>query len=308
MNIFVSSQLFWYSCLFLLKIYEHREFFKISQTLDLNSSCLVLTLRKFFNERIWVLANLNEYFLVAVSEIWYSMWTIWVFDSCNSLMTFDVFYDGNNIFFGFTIGEKKSINSELWHACAGPLVSLPPVGSLVVYFPQGHSEQVCHLFFFSTPFILFNIQQFLDSDSNGTFQQLKFQVAASMQKETDFIPNYPNLPSKLICMLHNVTLHVWESQQSRYCFKLIKFYGLLMHMFIFFKQADPETDEVYAQMTLQPVNKVGQWFNLRINMYTIKLCLFSHVIMSTYRACFWSICSTVWQGSSTGIWHGPQAK
>lgn len=24
------------------------------------------------------------------------------------------------------------------------------------------------------------------------------------------------------------------------------------------KQADPETDEVYAQMTLQPVSKVGQ--------------------------------------------------
>ncbi|GAY37619.1 hypothetical protein CUMW_030420 [Citrus unshiu] len=89
-------------------------------------------------------------------------------------------------------GERKTINSELWHACAGPLVSLPPVGSLVVYFPQGHSEQ----------------------------------VAASMQKENDFIPNYPNLPSKLICMLHSVTLH-----------------------------ADPETDEVYAQMTLQPVNK-----------------------------------------------------
>ncbi|XP_022946080.1 auxin response factor 19-like [Cucurbita moschata] len=89
-------------------------------------------------------------------------------------------------------GERKNINSELWHACAGPLVSLPPVGSLVVYFPQGHSEQ----------------------------------VAASMNKETDFIPSYPNLPSKLICMLHNVTLH-----------------------------ADLETDEVYAQMTLQPVNK-----------------------------------------------------
>jgi hypothetical protein len=41
-------------------------------------------------------------------------------------------------------GERKApaINGELWHACAGPLVSLPPVGSLVVYFPQGHSEQV----------------------------------------------------------------------------------------------------------------------------------------------------------------------
>ncbi|KAJ1698660.1 hypothetical protein LUZ63_007172 [Rhynchospora breviuscula] len=89
-------------------------------------------------------------------------------------------------------GEKKIINSELWHACAGPLVSLPPVGSLVVYFPQGHSEQ----------------------------------VAASMHKELDSIPSYPNLPSKLICRLHSCTLH-----------------------------ADPETDEVYAQMTLQPVNK-----------------------------------------------------
>ena len=42
-------------------------------------------------------------------------------------------------------GERKTINSELWHACAGPLVSLPPVGSVVVYFPQGHSEQVCFL-------------------------------------------------------------------------------------------------------------------------------------------------------------------
>ncbi|KAL3830061.1 hypothetical protein ACJIZ3_018863 [Penstemon smallii] len=50
-----------------------------------------------------------------------------------------------------------------------------------------------------------------------------------MQKQTDGIPSYPNLPSKLICMLHNVTLH-----------------------------ADTETDEVYAQMTLQPVSKYDQ--------------------------------------------------
>ncbi|KAH0906993.1 hypothetical protein HID58_038820 [Brassica napus] len=89
-------------------------------------------------------------------------------------------------------GERRNINSELWHACAGPLISLPPAGSLVVYFPQGHSEQ----------------------------------VAASMQKQTDFIPSYPNLPSKLICMLQNVTLN-----------------------------ADPETEEVYAQMTLQPYDR-----------------------------------------------------
>ncbi|RWW02749.1 hypothetical protein GW17_00034145 [Ensete ventricosum] len=49
-----------------------------------------------------------------------------------------------------------------------------------------------------------------------------------MQKDLDaHIPNYTSLPSKLICLLHNVTLHV-----------------------------DAETDEVYAQMTLQPVNSV----------------------------------------------------
>ncbi|KAL1361636.1 hypothetical protein AAHE18_03G018500 [Arachis hypogaea] len=30
---------------------------------------------------------------------------------------------------------------ELWHACAGPLTSLPKKGNVVVYFPQGHLEQ-----------------------------------------------------------------------------------------------------------------------------------------------------------------------
>ncbi|KAF3326584.1 auxin response factor 3 [Carex littledalei] len=31
---------------------------------------------------------------------------------------------------------------ELWHACAGPSVSLPNKGYFVVYFPQGHAEQL----------------------------------------------------------------------------------------------------------------------------------------------------------------------
>ncbi|CAN1199819.1 Auxin response factor 6 [Linum perenne] len=93
-------------------------------------------------------------------------------------------------------GDSKCLNSELWHACAGPLVSLPNLGSRVVYFPQGHSEQ----------------------------------VAASTNKEVDaHIPNYPSLPPQLICQLHNVTMH-----------------------------SDVETDEVYAQMTLQPLNPEEQ--------------------------------------------------
>eukprot|EP00850_Spirogloea_muscicola_P006868 SM000033S12389 [mRNA] locus=s33:655767:663197:+ [translate_table: standard] len=36
----------------------------------------------------------------------------------------------------------QQLDPDLWHACAGPLVQLPPVGSLVFYCPQGHIEQV----------------------------------------------------------------------------------------------------------------------------------------------------------------------
>ncbi|KAG5059773.1 Auxin response factor 8 [Glycine soja] len=55
------------------------------------------------------------------------------------------------------------------------------------------------------------------------------QVAATTNKEIDgHIPNYPSLPPQLICQLHNVTMH-----------------------------ADVETNEVYAQMTLQPLTPVS---------------------------------------------------
>ncbi|XWS52694.1 hypothetical protein CRYUN_Cryun11dG0092800 [Craigia yunnanensis] len=37
---------------------------------------------------------------------------------------------------------SSSIYLELWHACAGPLTSLPKKGNFVVYFPQGQLEQV----------------------------------------------------------------------------------------------------------------------------------------------------------------------
>ncbi|KAF6140456.1 hypothetical protein GIB67_014379 [Kingdonia uniflora] len=87
---------------------------------------------------------------------------------------------------------KEDLNSELWHACAGPLVSLPQVAGLVYYFPQGHSEQV---------------------------------AVSTKRTGTSYIPSYPNLPSQIMCWVHNVKLHT-----------------------------DKETDEIYAQITLQPVN------------------------------------------------------
>jgi hypothetical protein len=43
---------------------------------------------------------------------------------------------------GFDTGIDADLYEELWHACAGPLVTVPRVGERVFYFPQGHMEQV----------------------------------------------------------------------------------------------------------------------------------------------------------------------
>lgn len=43
---------------------------------------------------------------------------------------------------GFALASASGVSLELWHACAGPLISLPKRGSVVVYFPQGHLEHV----------------------------------------------------------------------------------------------------------------------------------------------------------------------
>ncbi|GMN39149.1 hypothetical protein TIFTF001_008374 [Ficus carica] len=38
---------------------------------------------------------------------------------------------------------EKCLDPQLWHACAGGMVQMPPVNSKVFYFPQGHSEHAC---------------------------------------------------------------------------------------------------------------------------------------------------------------------
>ncbi|OMO95514.1 AUX/IAA protein [Corchorus capsularis] len=78
---------------------------------------------------------------------------------------------------------------ELWHACAGPLVSLPREGERVYYFPQGHMEQL----------------------EASMHQGLEHQM-----------PSF-NLPSKILCKVASVQ-----------------------------RKAEPDTDEVYAQITLIP--------------------------------------------------------
>ncbi|KAJ6761021.1 AUXIN RESPONSE FACTOR 4-RELATED [Salix purpurea] len=84
---------------------------------------------------------------------------------------------------------ETALYNELWHACAGPLVTVPREGDRVFYFPQGHIEQV------------------EASTNQGADQQM---------------PLY-NLPPKILCRVVNVQL-----------------------------KAEPDTDEVFAQVTLIP--------------------------------------------------------
>ena len=99
---------------------------------------------------------------------------------------------------------------------------------------------------------------FQNSKNSPFFTQVlgefPLQVAASTNKEMESqIPNYPNLPAQLICQLHNVTMHVSLEPYNT----LFTWASNLSISAIFFLQADAETDEVYAQMTLQPLNPVN---------------------------------------------------
>ncbi|XP_059076943.1 auxin response factor 1-like [Cryptomeria japonica] len=70
---------------------------------------------------------------------------------------------------------------ELWHACAGPCVTMPRIGERVFYFPQGHIEQ-----------IEASITKYLDINNQEAEQQ---------------VPLY-DLPSKILCRVTNVLLQV----------------------------------------------------------------------------------------------------
>ncbi|XP_008776920.2 auxin response factor 2A-like [Phoenix dactylifera] len=84
---------------------------------------------------------------------------------------------------------EDALYTELWLACAGPLVTIPRETERVFYFPQGHLEQV-------------------EASTN--------QLADKQMKIYD-------LPPKILCRVINVQL-----------------------------KAEPETDEVFAQVTLLP--------------------------------------------------------
>ncbi|KAK7362779.1 hypothetical protein VNO77_04901 [Canavalia gladiata] len=74
-------------------------------------------------------------------------------------------------------GSSSVVCLELWHACAGPMISLPKKGSLVVYFPQGHLE---------------HLQDFP-------------------------LPACANIPPHVFCRVLDVKLHAEEGSDEVYC-------------------------------------------------------------------------------------------
>ena len=52
-----------------------------------------------------------------------------------------------DVLFVCVVDAETALYTELWRACAGPLVNVPRERELVYYFPQGHIEQVIFIIF-----------------------------------------------------------------------------------------------------------------------------------------------------------------
>nr|CAB3487126.1 unnamed protein product [Digitaria exilis] len=104
---------------------------------------------------------------------------------------------------------SDALYRELWHACAGPLVTVPRQGERVYYFPQGHMEQL----------------------EASTHQQLD-----------QYLPMF-NLPPKILCRVVNVEL-----------------------------RAETDSDEVYAQIMLQPEADQSELTSLDPELQELEKC------------------------------------
>lgn len=75
----------------------------------------------------------------------------------------------------------KSLDSELWHACAGSMVQMPPVNSKVFYFPQGHAEHTLGVVDFgrlprippSVPCRVDSVRFLADPESDEVFAKIR---------------------------------------------------------------------------------------------------------------------------------------
>ncbi|CAA0396982.1 unnamed protein product [Arabidopsis thaliana] len=77
-------------------------------------------------------------------------------------------------------GTEKGLDPQLWHACAGGMVRMPPMNSKVFYFPQGHAENAYDCVDFGNlpipPMVLCRvlaIKYMADAESDEVFAKLR---------------------------------------------------------------------------------------------------------------------------------------
>ncbi|CAA7048812.1 unnamed protein product [Microthlaspi erraticum] len=77
-------------------------------------------------------------------------------------------------------GSEKGLDPQLWHACAGGMVRMPPMNSKVFYFPQGHAENAYDCVDFGNlpipPMVLCRvlaIKYMADAESDEVFAKLR---------------------------------------------------------------------------------------------------------------------------------------
>lgn len=105
---------------------------------------------------------------------------------------------------------SSSVCMELWHACAGPLISLPKKGSLVVYLPQGHLEEQQH-----NNMPEFDFSCGVNSSNN-------------IHNHNTFDSHHNNIPPHVFCRVLDVKLHVSSLFFNATFFFFIKFDGLFL--------------------------------------------------------------------------------
>jgi hypothetical protein len=85
-------------------------------------------------------------------------------------------------------GESTGrLDAQLWHACAGGMVQLPPVGAKVIYFPQGHGEQAATTPEFSRslgpsgtiPCRVVSVNYLADTETDEVFARMRLQPEAT---------------------------------------------------------------------------------------------------------------------------------
>uniref|UniRef100_A0A1S4DPF2 Auxin response factor n=1 Tax=Nicotiana tabacum TaxID=4097 RepID=A0A1S4DPF2_TOBAC len=87
--------------------------------------------------------------------------------------------------------EDKWLDSKFWHACAGNMVELPAVNSIVFYFPQGHAEHACGNVEFRSeiripsyiPCRVSGIKYMADQENDEVFAKIRMTPVSSNEVE-----------------------------------------------------------------------------------------------------------------------------